>query len=493
MSDSIQKLLNYSNKLTDLKNTIALLQWDQETYIPEGAHQERGEQLSTLSTILHELQTSAECATFISNAEESLTLQSSDKDKALVRVIKRNYDQATKLPTEFVAELSKTVSQAHVAWVDARKQNKFEIFAPLLEKVVTLTKQSTEFYGYTDHPYDSLLDLYEEGLTTKEVTDIFANLKQQLIPLVKQASQKWTDHIDLSIPFNKEQQIIASKMLLKSIGYDFNRGREDASAHPFTTALGHNDRRVTNRYSNDLGFIFSALHEGGHALYEQGISDQLSRTPLGEGVSLGIHESQSRLWENMIGRSKEAWISPEFQKVKEMFPEQLGQLSTEQMYKVINHVNPSLIRTESDELTYNLHILVRFEIEKALIEGSISVNDIPAIWNQKYKQYLNIDVPSDAQGCLQDIHWSGGMIGYFPTYTLGNLGSAQIWASYKKYDPVFRTTLETGDFQKILSWLTTNIYIHGSIYTPTEVIKKATGQALSADAYITYLTEKFID
>lgn len=492
MTDTMQQLLRYANTLTDLKNTIALLQWDQETYIPEQAHQERGEQLSTLNTIYHRQQTASELGELLKRAQQVLNDQSSDKDKALVRVMVRAYDQATKLPTEFVAEYSRLLSQAHVAWVAARSQNKFELFAPHLEKVFNMNKQSADYYGYKDHPYDALLDLYEEGLTTKQVTEMFAQLREQLVPIVAQASQNWTRQLELTTPFQKDLQVLASKAALRAIGYDFNRGREDASAHPFTTALGANDRRVTNRYANDLSFIFSALHEGGHALYEQGISADLARTPLSEGVSLGIHESQSRFWENMIGRNQQLWQSREFVDIIKMFPEQLGALTSQDFYQIINQVKPSLIRVEADEVTYNLHILIRFEIEKAVIEGTLSVNDIPSTWNQKYKQYLGVDVPSDAQGCLQDIHWSGGMIGYFPTYTLGNLGSAQIWDTYKQKDPDYQETIRSGNTKKILNWLTANIYQHGAIYTPSELMQKATNQPLNPAHYLNYLQQKFL-
>ena len=459
MSQSIQKLYQYSQKLTDLKNTIALLNWDQETYLPPKAHEERGEQLATLSSILHELETSSDLGKLLEQSQKDCAESTPQQDKALLRVMQRNYNRATKLPNQFVSEFAKTISQAHFAWVEARKHNNFSLFAPNLEKVVSLNRQQAELLGYFDHPYDALLDLYEEGLTTSKVSEIFQNLKDKLIPLVEQSSKYWHRSIEIDEPLDTNTQIKASKGLLKAIGYDFDRGREDASAHPFTTTLGLNDRRVTNRYANDLSFIFSALHEGGHALYEQGISSKLKRTPLVEGVSLGIHESQSRLWENMIGRSRYAWQSPQFKKVKRMFP-QLTKYDDETWYQVINHVHPSLIRTESDELTYNLHILIRFEIEKALIEGSLAISQVPKEWNAKYQQYLGIIVPDDTRGCLQDIHWSGGMIGYFPTY-------------------------------KILKWLTQNIYTFGSIYTPQELIFKATGKNLSAQDYIDYLTDKF--
>jgi carboxypeptidase Taq len=491
MINTIDKLKQLSGEIFDLRCIVQLLGWDQEVYMPSGAAPDRAYQLSTLSSIIHQKETSevlGDLLKSLENDRDSLSIE----DAALLRVMKRSYDHSTKLPEEFVSTFTQLTSQSVHAWVDARKKSDFSLFAPFLEKVVEMTKQQAEFLGYAWSPYDALLDLYEEGLTTTDLTKMFDELKGPLVEMLPAAKNKWNKDFAFNDAFDERAQMAFSEQVLKKIGYDFNRGREDKAPHPFTEAMGHNDRRVTNRYkSNYIDFIFSALHEGGHGLYEQGISEKLARTSLDTGVSLGIHESQSKFWECMVGSRYEFWENfyPELQMA---FPAQMKNISLDDYYLRIHKVEPSFIRVEADEVTYNLHILIRFEIEKALIEDKIKVSELPEVWNAKYKEYLGIDVPNDAQGVLQDIHWSHGSIGYFPTYTMGNLGAAQIWNAYTKYDPKWRETLCAGNTANVLTWLTEHMYQYGAIYQPKELMMKVTGEELNAKYWLEYVREKYL-
>ncbi len=488
---TIDTLKELSARIYDLQCIGSLLAWDQEVYMPHGAVQDRANQLALLSGILHEYQIAKDLNEALERAaseQEGYSVQ----DKALVRVMKRNYEQSTKLPAEFVTEFSKLTSQSVGAWVEARKKSDFSAFAPFLTKIVAMVRKQTEYLGYEKHPYDALLDLYEEDLTTADVTRVFEEIKQPLIELTAQARQHWQDGIHFDDTLHEPHQKSYAHYLLEQIGYDFNRGRMDNAPHPFMERFGHNDRRVTNRYNpHAVEFIFGALHEGGHALYEQGISVDLSRTALDTGVSLGIHESQSRMWENMIGRNRAFWDCHYDSLVKE-FPKQFGHIPVGDFYRRINQVKPGLIRVDADEVTYNLHVLIRFEIEKALIEGSLEVPELPTVWNAKYKEYLGVEVPDDAHGVLQDIHWSHGGIGYFPTYTLGNLNAAQIWNTYKHVDKDVNGTIRSGNTAKIKDWLTEHIYKHGSVYTPKELMKRVTGEEVQSTYLLEYLREKYL-
>jgi carboxypeptidase Taq len=412
------------------------------------------------------------------------------EDRALLRVMQRSYDQNTRLPEEFVAEFSRLTSQAQMAWLKAREQSDFAIFQPLLERLVVMARQQAEYLGYKNHPYDALLDLYEEGLTTCQVEEMFAELQAPLVGLVKRFAGRLTP-LSFSENFSPEGQERFAEHLLTAMGFDFSRGCLARSAHPFTTTLGHHDRRITNRYApKGLDFIFGALHEGGHALYEQGIDERLANCHLDDGVSLGIHESQSRFWENVVGRGRPFW-QKFFPELQQAFPAQFSQTGLDDFVRGINAVKPGLIRVDADELTYNLHVLIRFEIEKGLIEGSLEVAALPGIWREKYRQYLGVEVESDADGVLQDIHWSHGSFGYFPTYTIGNLAAAQIWEAYKRYDPDFSRTLAEGDLAKLREWLAGEIHAHGSVYLPQDLLVRVTGAPLSARAFLAYLEEKF--
>ncbi len=487
----MENLRTLAAELCDLHHVMALMQWDQEVMLPVRGSAERAQQFATMSGIIHRKEVDPALGELISKAEfrgDSLSVI----DLALVRKMRRNFDQSTKLPEEFVVEFSTLTSQALPVWVAARKNNDFASFAPLLTKMVAMSRQQADYLGYEEEPYDALLDLYEEGLTAARVRECFDALREPLRKMIAQVGSGHGGDDGVGEPFIVEEQIRFADQLLAKIGFDFERGRQDRSAHPFSTGLGGCDQRVTNRYNpQSIEFIFSALHEGGHALYEQNVGVDLARTPLASGVSLGIHESQSRLWENIIGRSAPFWQHC-FSSLRESFPAQFGNLALGDFMKIINGVHPGLIRVEADELSYNLHVLIRFELETALLDGSLQVADLPAAWNERYRDYLGVTVPSDSDGVLQDIHWAHGSFGYFPTYTIGNLASAQIWHAYCLFDLDHEATIAHGDFGKIRQWLSQQIYQHGSVYPPHELLLRVTGEELNPDYFLRYLEKKFL-
>ncbi len=486
----IETLKQRSSELVDLYHMMALLQWDQEVYLPAGAVAARTSQMGTISGIVHRKEVATQLGDLLRKAEDTLD-QLSGEERALVRVMRRSYDQNTRLPEEFVVAFSRLTSQALQVWVKARRQSDFSLFEPVLEKLVEMSRQKAAYLGYAEEPYDALLDLHEEGLTAAKVDGIFTDLTPSLVAMLDRARQTEPPALQIDPPFDRAAQAAFAEKVLAAIGFDFARGRQDQSAHPFTTSLGHDDRRVTNRYGpRSLEFIFSALHEGGHALYEQGIAAEYSQSHLDTGVSLGVHESQSRLWENVIGRSLPFWrhFYPELQAA---FPAQFAGLARDDFVRAVNAVRPGPIRVEADELCYNLHILVRFELERALISSDLQVRDLPVLWNEKYRQYLAVDVDADANGVLQDVHWAHGSFGYFPTYTIGNLAAAQFWAAYCRFDPDHRQTVASGNLGSIRSWLTENIYRHGSVYPPEQLIRNVTGEGLQPAYFVDYLQEKF--
>ncbi|HEY0030132.1 MAG TPA: carboxypeptidase M32, partial [Bacteroidia bacterium] len=412
-------------KIADVQYASALLNWDQETYMPpKGAHF-RAQQLSTLAGIIHEYSISEELGTLLDVLEKDTSL--SEREKRNIKQSLKNYRDNKKYTTEFVQELSRTISETFQAWQKAKVENNFALYAPHLEKLVKLKREEAKFLGDYAHPYDALLNQYEPGATTADLEILFSDVREQLVVFVKQiAAKPQNEDAFMFLHYDKQKQWEIGLELLKQMGYDFEAGRQDASSHPFTTSFSPQDVRVTTRINeNDLNeMIWSCIHEGGHALYEQGLPTEEYGMPSGEYISLGIHESQSRLWENNIGRSLPYWKA-NYSILQSAFPENLKKVSFEDFYKAMNIVKPSLIRTSADELTYHFHVLIRFEIEKALIEGSIEVKDLPAYWHAKYKEYLGIEVPDDARGVLQDIHWSHGSFGYFPTYSLGSFYAAQ--------------------------------------------------------------------
>lgn len=482
-------------EIIDLNRAESVLAWDQETYMPAGGGLARSQHLSTLAKLTHERAVAPALGRLIGSAGREPDVRKSATKGALVREAKRSYDRLTKLPTEFVAEVSRTRSLAQRAWVDARKRSDFAAFAPWLKKNLDNARRTADYYGWSDHPYDALLDVYEPGMTAAEVRRVFADLRDQTVPLVRAIAPVARKVTDAAVHgrFPRAEQEAFAAEVARQIGYDFERGRMDYSTHPFCTEFSRDDVRITTRA--DEGFfntmLFSVLHEAGHATYEQGIAPALERTPLGGGASLGMHESQSRLWENLIGRSRPFWAHF-YPQLQARFP-RFRRVPLEAFYRAINRVQPSLIRIEADELTYNMHIFVRFELELALLEGSLKVKDLPEAWNAKYRDYLGLTPPDDAHGCLQDIHWSIGLVGYFPTYTLGNIISVQLFERVLKDIPDLNARMARGEFGALMGWLNEHVHRHGRRYRPNELLKRATGRALTAEPYVTYLRTKFGD
>ncbi len=480
-----------TQKAADLNNAAAVLGWDQETYMPPKGYAARGRQLATLATQAHSLLTSDSYGALLKelNATQDLT----DVQAANVRLSLEDYEKAARLPEDFVAKLTQASSTALHAWTQARKQKDYSIFAPELKQMIELKKQQTELYGYNAHPYDSLLDDYEKGATTGLLDGVFSQLRNDLPPILSAiAGAPQVDDSIFSQHFPRDLQWSFSLDVLKAIGYDFDAGRQDYSEHPFTTSFAPTDVRVTTRVSeNDLAsLLWSSIHEGGHALYEQGLPDTQYGMPLGAAASLSIHESQSRLWENCVGRGLSFW-KHFYPVLQHRFPDQLGGVSLDAFYAGMNKVQPSLIRTEADELSYHFHVMIRYEIEKGLLEGSIAVEDLPAVWNEKYRQYLGITPPDNVQGILQDVHWSHGSFGYFPTYSLGSFYAAQFWEEANKVLPNLRDEIEGGRFESLLHWLRQGVHLHGRRYRSEELCQQLTGRRLDMSSFMRYAREKY--
>lgn len=478
-------------KIADVKYAAAVLQWDQETYLPPKGNDFRGQQIATLSEIAHQQFTDKKMGELLEELSTREDLQSIEKRN--LQLSREDYKRNVKLSSAFVRQLSESVNKSYHAWAKARKENSFSIFEQPLHELIQLKKQEADMLGYEHHPYNALMNDYDKGLTVSKVDSLFNELKPQLLVLLDTIKDKTSvDNSFLFQQFSKETQWEFGLEILRKIGFDFEAGRQDISLHPFTTNFSSRDVRVTTRIDeNDFGnMTWSCLHEGGHALYEQGLPADQYGLPLGEYCSLSIHESQSRLWENCIGRGLPFW-EHNFNLLTNAFPKQFNTISTEQFYKAINSVSPSLIRTEADELTYHFHVIIRYEIEKMLIEGTLRTKDIPACWNEQYLKYLGITVPDDNRGCLQDIHWSHGSFGYFATYSLGSLYAAQLYATIKKQHPSMEADLAGGNFNNIQQWLNKEIYSYGRYYSSEELCKKATGEYLQSGYFIEYACKKF--
>lgn len=478
-------------RIADVGYAAAVLNWDQETYMPEQGAKHRSQQLATLSGIAHEMATEKELGEILKKLSEDKTLN--EKQQKNIFLTLKDYNKRKKYTTEFVETMSRTVSQCFTAWQKAKQENNFSLYAPHLEKLVELKKKESDLLGYVKHPYDAHLDMYEPEATTEQLEKLFGDVREKLVAFVnniKSRPQNPDDFMYRNYP--KDKQWDFGILLLKQMGYDFTAGRQDSSSHPFTTSFSPLDVRVTTRINeNDLSeMIWSCIHEGGHGLYEQGLPVSEYGLPSGETISLGIHESQSRLWENNVGRSLNYWKF-NFKTLQNVFPEQLKNIGPEDFYKAMNIVKPSLIRTSADELTYHFHVMVRFEIEKSLMENSVSVKELPELWNAKYKEYLGIDVPSDSQGVLQDIHWSHGSFGYFPTYSLGSFYAAQFYAQAKKEIHGLEHEIANGNMQALLSWLREKVHKHGRLYTSEELCIAITGEKLNFDYFMNYANEKY--
>ena len=495
INDDLTELKSRLAEVIDLGQAAAILGWDQETMMPPKGVQFRVTQQETLNGIIHERFTSPRIGDLLQKLEEPSVLASlSEVDRAIVRVARHDYDRATKLPRSLVKELAAATTRGVEEWRQARRESRWDLFAPALRRIVALKRQEAACLGYTDHPYDALLDEYEPGMTTARLQSLFTHLQQETLALLDRIDQapRQIDRAIIQQPFDIQAQRAFGEAILRQMGFDFEAGREDTSTHPFTTSFGPTDVRVTTRFDpNDLAVaLYATIHEGGHALYDQGIPVELARTIVGQAASLGIHESQSRLWENFIGRSLPFWRYA-LPVARTYFPDQFAHASPEEIVAAVNRVARSLIRVEADEVTYNLHIILRFEIERQLIRGELEVDDLPARWNQLMDQLLGIVPPNDASGVLQDTHWGSGLFGYFPTYTLGNLYAAQIWDAIRRNEPGLDERLAAGDFHVVLAWLREHIHRWGRIYEPEILIQRATGEPLNPTHLTRYLTEKY--
>lgn len=492
-----EELVQRMKEIAVLGSTAGVLGWDQEVYMPAANSPYRAEQLSLLAGMCHQKFTDPKVGGLIAQAESSPALTGDPLSDSAVnlREWRRSYERSTKLPQKLVEEMARVTAQAQVEWVEARKENRFSRFKPWLDQIIPLCREQAKCYGYRDHPYDALLEDYEPGLTTAHLNKLFPPLKKNLSEMVaKIASAKRRPDVSiLKRPCPLPAQQAFCRRLSEAIGFDFTRGRIDVSAHPFTTGLGPADTRITTRFeeTNFENSFFSTLHESGHGIYDQNLpTGGHYGTPRASAVSLGIHESQSRLWENLVGRSLAFWKFF-FPELKKAFPGLFDDVSLEDFHFAVNHSAPSYIRTESDEVTYNLHVCLRYDIETALIGGNLSTADIPAAWNAVMKQYLGLTPPSDAMGCLQDVHWSHGSFGYFPTYTLGNLYSAQFFDAARRELGDLEGLFEKGDFRPLKKWLNEKIHVHGQRYRADALCRLATGKDLSPDYFLAYLGGKF--
>lgn len=473
----------------------SVLGWDQETYMPAGGGEHRANQLSLLAGLGHQWATSTRTGELLQQLEESDLGDESSARFVNVREARRKFDRATRLPQKLVEELSRVTSLAQHAWVDSRKAKDFSSFQPWLEQIITLKREEAQAVGYGDGiPYDALLDEFEPGTTSAEVTAAFTPMREELVKLVGEIRESGvTPPVEiLTRSYPKSAQADFGQKAAQAIGFDFHRGRLDVTAHPFCSGFGPGDCRLTTRYDEHHfpGAFFGTLHESGHGIYEQGLDPAAFGTAMGTYTSLGIHESQSRMWENFVGRSKAFW-DHFYSDAQATFPEALGDTSLDTFYAAINDVRPSMIRVEADEVTYNLHIMLRFEIEQPLISGDLSPADVPGVWNEKFEQFFGI-VPQDvSEGCLQDVHWSAGLIGYFPTYALGNMYAAHFFNAADRELGDLNAMFARGEFEPLKNWLNTNIHARGQQYAAPKLVEVVTGESLSHEPLVKHLNDKF--
>ncbi|MEN1678015.1 MAG: carboxypeptidase M32 [Planctomycetota bacterium] len=495
MSESAyDKLVAHARETALLTSTQDLLFWDEETYLPPAAGDYRAEQVAYLAKLVHARRTDPQVGEWLGECEADGLDKADSVEAADVREMRRDFNKRTKLPPKLVEELSRTASLAQKAWRDARQADDFASFQPHLEKMIGLKRQEAEALGYDESPYDALLNDYEPGETVANLTKVLGALRAELAPLVEAivASGKQPPVRVLERDYKIAAQRTFGKRVAEAIGFDFNSGRLDVTAHPFCGGAGPQDVRLTTRYDAQefSSAFYSILHEAGHGLYEQGLPADRYGLPTGEAVSLGIHESQSRMWENLVGRSHAFW-KHWFGPLGEQFPAAIKGVELDDFYFAINEARPSLIRVEADEATYNLHIIVRFELEQALLAGDLPVADLPAAWNEKYQQYLGITPPNDADGVLQDVHWSCGLIGYFPTYTLGNLYASQMFDAAHDALGDLDEQFAQGEFQPLRDWLRTHVHQHGRRYGAPQLAERVTGKPLSHEPLMAHLRAKY--
>lgn len=483
-------------EISQLESIRMILDWDEQTVMKPMASEWRGEQAALMEGLAHDRATDKQVGDWLSELEEKIDEFALDSaERVNIREWRRDYDKKVKLPRSLVEEMTTTSVRARSAWVDARQKNDFSIFAPWLEKNYKLAREAADHYGHSGNPYDALLDTYEPGMTGEQAGKILSDLRNALVPLIEAVAgaERQPDESMLLGNFDIDRQKQFTSEAVSWIGFDLERGGTGDTAHPFCTTLGPDDVRFGNRFKENQfsDALMSALHEGGHGIYEQNLPKEHFGTPAGQPVSLGIHESQSRMWENRIGRGLAFW-KRWLPRVSELFPEMEGR-NLDAVHFAINRMAPSLIRVEADELTYNLHILIRFELESAMLNGDLKVADLPSAWNERVKNYLGLDVPSDSEGCMQDIHWSIGLIGYFPTYALGNLYAAQLVEAAEKEIGEFETLVETGEILAVREWFSKNVHRHGRSFMPTELVERVSGRAPEATPLIDGLTKKVKD
>ncbi len=489
-------LLAELREISLITSTSFALEWDEQTQLPRQAAGFRGDQLALLARLAHDRLVAPGLWETLASLDGSSFLGAEDSDAAVnVRQTRRTVDRARKMPSSLVEELARVSVLAQQAWVEARKASDFAAFAPWLGRVLRLKQQQAECLGYREHPYDALLDEFEPGDTTADLTAVFESLRGPLVDLIQRiaGSPRKGQGALLERTYPRAAQEAFAREAAAAIGFDFESGRLDQSVHPFCTNLGPHDTRLTTRYDERYfgDAFFGVLHETGHGLYQQGLPADHFGTPRGDYVSMGIHESQSRMWENLVGRRRSFWRHF-FPRLQASFPG-AADIAEDDWYRAVNHVEPSFIRTESDEATYNLHVLLRFELEKSLLTGDLAVEDLPGAWNEKMQAYLGLTPPDAARGVLQDVHWAAGLVGYFPTYTLGNLYAAQFFAQAQAELGDLDASFARGQFAPLLGWLQRNIHAHGQRYSARALVKKVTGKALSAAPLLAHLKRKAAD
>ena len=492
----------YEELTTRLKQTALLescasvLGWDEQTYMPPAGAAHRANQLSLLAGMCHERATSPVIGELLGEVEGALLVRDADSPVAAnVREARRDYDRATKLPRRLVEELSYTATLSQQAWIEARKKSNFGDFQPWLQKMVALKREEAQAIGFGKGvPYDALLDTFEPGMTAADVTRLFSPLREELVKLIAaiSASQRRPNREIITRQYPVDAQREFSIAAARQMGFDFEAGRLDTAAHPFCSGFGPGDTRLTTRYDEHHfpGALFGTLHEAGHGIYDQGLDRAAFGVPVGSACSLGIHESQSRMWENFVGRSKPFW-DHFYPRAQTAFPEALAGTPQNEFYRAINDVQPSFIRVEADEATYNLHILLRFDLERPLVAGDLQPADVPGAWNETFTKYFGITPPDDARGCLQDIHWSGGMIGYFPTYALGNMYAAQFFAAASREIPDLPASFAHGEFRELKEWLNEKIHRRGRQFRAQRLVEVVTGESLSPQPLVRHLHQKF--
>jgi len=495
IQQAYDQLVKRYREIWILQSCRSVLGWDERVNMPPNGAKNRSEQISLLSRLIHEQQTAPDIKTLLEQVSDSdLTRDETSITAVNIREFNRSYAMLTKIPAAWMATFSRTTALAQHAWVDARKNNDFATFLPHLKTIIALRREYAEMIGYEKDPYDALIDFFEPEATYESISTVFAGFRDGLVDLIGriQKSPATPDNDLITGDFPEEIQARFGREASAAIGFDYQSGRLDPTVHPFCSGFGPGDTRLTTRYERHyfpMAF-FGILHESGHGIYNQGLDPEHYGAPMGNSVSLSIHESQSRMWENIVGRNRRAW-DYFFPRAKAHFPDKLGKSNADDFYAAINQVKPSFIRVEADEVTYNLHIIIRFELEHAIINDDIKPEDIPAAWNEKYAAYLGVTPATDSEGCLQDIHWSSGMFGYFPTYALGNLYAAQFYARAKEEMPDLENDFSRGEFTRLRQWLTDKIYRQGMRYRSGKLLEHVTGRPLSPQYHLDYLTEKF--